>query len=77
MKEELEEGKKQVNNYLRYSGLGFQIAGTIAVGFFIGYQLDKWLHTSKPYFTAIISLLFVFLGLFIGLKDFMKQGKKD
>ena len=72
MKEKFEEDKRQVNNYLRYSGIGFQIAGTVALGFFIGYELDKWLHTSQPYFTAIISLVFVFLGLFIGLKDFIK-----
>ena len=72
MKENFEEDKKQVNNYLRYSGIGFQIAGTVAVGFFIGYELDKWLHTSQPYFTAVVSLVFVFLGLYIGLKDFIK-----
>lgn len=72
MKEEFEKGKKGVNNYLKYSGLGFQIAGTVAVGVFIGYELDKWFQTSKPYFTAIVSLVFVFLGLYIGLKDFLK-----
>ncbi len=72
MNEELEKGKKGINNYLRYSGLGFQIAGTVAIGVFIGYELDKWLETSKPYFTAIVSLLFVFLGLYIGLREFIK-----
>lgn len=72
MKQELEEGKRQVNNYLRYSGLGFQIAGTIAAGVFIGYMLDKWAHTTQPYFTAAFGLLFVFLGLYLGLKDFFK-----
>lgn len=72
MREELDKGKKEVNNYLKYSGLGFQIAGTVAAGVFIGYELDKWLHTTKPYFTAIVALVFVFLGLYIGLKDFLK-----
>jgi F0F1-type ATP synthase assembly protein I len=76
MKEEFKEGQKQVNNYLKYSGLGFQIAGTIAVGVFIGYWLDKWVKTPQPYFTAAFGLLFVFLGLYIGLKDFMKGGQK-
>ena len=72
MNEEFEKGKDGVNNYLKYSGLGFQIAGTVAVGVFIGYELDKWLQTSKPYFTAIVSLVFVFLGLYIGLREFIK-----
>ncbi|MES2619290.1 MAG: AtpZ/AtpI family protein [Bacteroidota bacterium] len=74
MKEELEQGKKVINNYLRYSGIGFQIAATIGVGVFIGYQLDKWLHTPQPYFTLGFALVFVILGLYIGLKDF---GKKE
>lgn len=73
MKEELDKGKNQVNNYLKYSGLGFQIAATVAVGVFIGYELDKWLHTAMPYFTAFVSLVFVFLALYIGLKDFSKS----
>jgi ATP synthase protein I len=74
MKEELEEGKKQVNNYLKYSGLGFQIAATIGVGVFVGYELDKWLHTTRPYFTLGFAFVFVILALYIGLKDF---GKKE
>jgi ATP synthase protein I len=73
MKQEFERGKKQVNNYLKYSGLGFQIAATIGVGVLIGYQLDKWLKTPQPYFTLGFSFAFVILALFIGLKDFGKD----
>jgi ATP synthase protein I len=74
MKPEFEQGKKEVNNYLRYSGMGFQIAATIGVGVFIGFELDKWLKTSGPYFTLGFSFVFLVLALYIGLKDF---GKKD
>ena len=63
-----------VNNYLRYSGIGFQIAGTIGAGVFIGYELDKWQHTSQPYFTLGFALVFVPLGLYLGLREFV--GKK-
>jgi F0F1-type ATP synthase assembly protein I len=70
---EPEKDKTPDNDYLRYSGLGFQIAGIVAVGVFIGYELDKWLKTPKPYFTAFVSLAFVFLALYVGLKDFLKK----
>ena len=70
MKEELEKGKKVVNNYLRYSGVGITIAATIGVGVFIGYHLDKWLNTPQPYFTLGFAIVFVVVGWYIGLNDF-------
>jgi F0F1-type ATP synthase assembly protein I len=73
MKEEIKKGQKAVNNYLRYSGLGFQIAGTIGVGVFIGYKLDEWQQTSQPYYTLTFSVVFLFLGLYFGLREFMKK----
>jgi F0F1-type ATP synthase assembly protein I len=77
MNEKFERGQKQVNNYLRYSGIGFQIAATIGVGVFIGYQLDKWVKTPQPYFTLGFSFVFLILGLYIGLKDFGKKAGPD
>lgn len=73
MKSELDKGKTEVNNYLKYSGLGFQIAGTIAVGVLIGYELDKWLKTSGPYFTLGFSLLFLVVGFYVGFKGILKD----
>lgn len=61
-----------MSNYLRYSGLGFQIAATVAVGFAIGHYLDKWQGNQQPYFTAAFSFMFVLIALYIGLKDFIK-----
>ncbi len=58
---------------MRYSGLGFQIAGALAVGAFIGYELDKWLKTSKPYFTMLCSVLFLFVGMYAAFKDLLKN----
>ena len=72
MKEDFEKEKKDANNYLRYSGLGFQIATTIGVGVFIGYESDKWLKTPKPYFTLFFSFVFVILALYFGLREFVK-----
>ena len=65
--------KKPINTYLRYSGLGFQIAATIGMGVFIGYELDKWLKTSKPWFTIGCSFLFLIVGFYLAFKDLMKK----
>ncbi len=50
---------KSAKTYLRYSGMAFQIAGYIIVGVLLGRQLDKYFETQKPYFTALLSILFL------------------
>ena len=74
MKRDNSYNKGGLNDYLRYSGLGFQIAAIIGVGIFIGYEFDKWFKTAQPYFTLVFAFVFVILALFIGLKDFLKKG---
>lgn len=64
-----------VNNALKYSGVGFQIVGTAVFGFFLGLKADQWLHTEKPYFTALLAILFTFAGLYLGLRQFFEKGK--
>ncbi len=50
---------KATKNYMRYSGMAFQIVGYIIVGIFLGKQLDKYFETSKPIFTALLSVVFL------------------
>ena len=73
MKQEFEEGKKEVNNYLKYSGIGFQIVGIAVAGFFLGQQIDKWTHNSKPYFTALLAFLFLAAGMYTTFKNLLKK----
>jgi F0F1-type ATP synthase assembly protein I len=52
--------------------LPFILVGSIAVGGFLGYFLDSWLHT-KPY----LMLVFGFLGFFGGLRDLLRRVSKE
>jgi F0F1-type ATP synthase assembly protein I len=65
--------QKPINSYLRYSGLGFQLAATIGVGAFLGIELDKWLKTSKPLFTMGCSILFLVAGFYLAFRDLLKK----
>jgi len=59
--------------YLRYSGLGFQMITIILAGIFLGMGLDKWIGTEKPYFSAGCSVLFVCLALYFMIREIIKK----
>lgn len=60
--------KPPFNTYIKYSGLGFQMIGIIAVFTFAGYKIDAWQHNQTPYYTAGLSLTGVILALYIVFK---------
>ena len=65
--------KKPVNTYLRYSGIGIQLAVTIGLGVFIGMELDKWQKTSQPWFTISCSILFLIIAFYLAFRDLLKK----
>jgi F0F1-type ATP synthase assembly protein I len=64
--------KKTLNPYLKYSGIGIQMAATIILFALIGRQLDMYINTQKPYLT----LLFTLSGTIISIISFIRQLKK-
>ncbi len=49
--------KETVDNYLKYSSLGIQIALIAGVMAFIGVKLDDYLKNETPWFTLIFSIV--------------------
>ncbi len=70
MKEE--EEKKQINSFVKYSSIGFQMLAIILLGVFAGIKLDEFLNLDFPIFTLVFSLLSVFLSIYYAVKDFLK-----
>lgn len=52
---------KKTNNLMKYTGLGFQMAGVFFVGIFGGQKLDEYFRLEKPFFTIGL-ILFLFVG---------------
>ncbi len=42
-----------------------------------GVKLDEHYQTKKPYFTIVLSLLGIFAGLYVVLKDVIKRSKDE
>lgn len=63
----------RARNYMKYSGMAFQMGGIILFGVWVGKKLDERFSTSTPWFTVGMALLSVFASLYIVLKDFLKK----
>lgn len=63
---------KGLQDYAKYSGIAFQMIAIILVMTWIGTKLDKATGLSNPVFTIIFSLLGVFIGIYVAVKDFIK-----
>ncbi len=67
------EKERQVNVYIKYSAMAFQMAGIIGGGVWLGYWLDQRYNTKTPWFTIGIGLFSIFVALYVSLKDFFKK----
>lgn len=57
---------KQINeasNFIKYSGIAFQMMATIGIMTFIGYQIDENRGSKQQIFTAIFALTGVVISL--------------
>jgi len=59
--------------YVRYSGLAFQMMAIIAAGTYGGLRIDKHLDWKFPAFTLALSLSSVGLAMWLAVRDFLKK----
>jgi len=68
-----EDKRSQSVQYMKYTGMAFQMAATIAIGVLLGRFLDRRLDTEQPYFTALFALVFTVAAMYWAVKDFLKK----
>lgn len=68
--------KKPLNAYAKYSSLAFQMVIIIGGGSFGGVKLDDYFKTDNQICTISLSLISIFIALYIALRDVIK-GNKD
>lgn len=72
----LNQKKKSLENYGKYSSIALQMLAIILLGVFGGIKIDEWLGLEFPVFTLIFSLLSVILAIYYVIKDLLKNNKK-
>lgn len=66
-----------IDKLAKYSGLAFQMLFIILIFVWAGDKLDEKFMGDKKVFIIVFSLLGVFIGIYIALKDFISfKGKK-
>jgi F0F1-type ATP synthase assembly protein I len=72
----LVKNKSSVNAYMKYSGMGIQMALIILVFSFLGVKLDGFLKT-EPVFTVILSLAAVILAMYVFIRQVTNESDNN
>ena len=72
-KNQQRQTQSQVNEYVKYSGLAFQMAALILLGYWVGGKLDHWLDLSVPIFTIILIVAFIVLNIYSLIRSLPKD----
>jgi ATP synthase protein I len=70
--EEDDNGGSPLNAYAKYSSVGFQMIAIIGVFTFAGYKIDEAAHHQVKWVTAMLSLIGVFISLYIVIVSLKK-----
>jgi|JI81BgreenRNA_FD_contig_123_6815_length_5079_multi_5_in_0_out_2_3 F0F1-type ATP synthase assembly protein I len=64
--------KRPIQDYIRYSGLAFQLIALLLVGMWLGGLADEALALETPWFTLLGVLLGLGAGLYQLLRDLLQ-----
>ncbi len=69
--EKKNQKKPPLSGYAKYSALGFQMLVIIGGGAWLGKYLDEQSEREFPLYTVVITLLAVFIALYLTLREFI------
>ena len=62
--EDLNDEKKALTGYAKYTGVAFQMMAIIGVCAFIGFQIDKYFHHQTQWVTALSGVIGVVASIY-------------
>lgn len=71
-----QDSNSKPNTLLRFAGIGLQMGIIITAGALFGNYLDENQGNEKPIYAVVFSLIGVFIGLFLVIREALKIGKK-
>lgn len=68
-----ENKKKKFDNFIRYSGLGFEMMAIIGGFTFLGFKIDQWLKNDFKGFTLGLAIFSVIAAIVYGTRSLLKK----
>ena len=63
--------RKQVDDFIRYSSLAFEMIAIMGIGVFTGVKIDQWLSLAFPVFTLGLMILSVIGAIYYAIRKFL------
>ena len=57
------------NDLMRYAGLGAQLLVSLGIAVFIGYKIDRWMHTRIPLLVWLLPFIVLCVLIYKLIKD--------
>ena len=65
--------KKKIDNFIRFSSLGFEMMAIIGIFTFLGYKIDQWMKNEFNGFTLGLMIFSVIIAILHGTKNLLKK----
>lgn len=73
MNQKKNKNKNKYDNFIRYSGLGFEMIAIIGFFTFAGYKIDQWMKNEFKGFTFGLMIFSVVIAIIHGTKSLLKK----
>lgn len=72
-KDALKKATEKTTSIVQYSGIAFQMLGTISLGVYAGLKLDDWQNNQRPIWTIVLSLTAIGASLYLFIRQLTKN----
>lgn len=64
---------EKTTSFVQFSGIAFQMLGTIGLGVWLGLKVDGWQHNQRPIWTIILSLTAIGASLYLFIRQLTRR----
>ena len=71
--EPLKRTTEKTTSFVQFSGIAFQMLGTIGLGVWGGMKIDEWQNNRTPVWTIILSMTAIGASLYLFIRQLTKK----